>query len=272
MVVVDAETQEAVPSPRIYLELQRDGATQDKGPLKMQFAAGEDGSLALPPLAPGPLVVAASAEGYLRSPPMAFDVIQLGKQHEIRILLEKGVDPKILGFLRPDGEPAAGLEIRAQGGLDDSLPSFEGFTNASGEIEIPAQIDGLYLLWRDPSGRLASGYQSYLAENAGDNEKIVLSFRAPLVLRVTDRSGLPAANVALLVWGPTGELLEGETLQFLYEAKTTDAHGFFRVRGATAQTFTVLAYDRASKHSSFDPLASQITWPWPAIVPLEKVD
>ncbi len=127
------------------------------------------------------MVLSASAAGYLRSPPQAYDVAELGREHEIRILLEKGTDLKTISFIRLDGYPAANIEVRAQAGLDDSTPTFEGWTNARGQVEIPAQADGLFLLWRDSGGHLASGFAMYGTEDAKWTHPVQLGQGAKLV-------------------------------------------------------------------------------------------
>lgn len=274
VVVVDAESQEAVPSPTIYAELiGADRPAGGEAPLgetmKMQFAAGSEGVLELPPLAARQVVLSASAEGYLRSPPQVYDVPQLGQQHELRVLLEKSRQPRRLAFSGPDGLPAAGLEVRAQDGLQGSAPAFEGFTDAQGELAVPEQVDGLFLLWRDPSGRLASGFTVLRADDPRLESPLALGAGNLLVARVIDRGGAAVDAAPFLMWSG-GERIEGETLEFLYGAQRSDAFGYFRARGLAGAPLALLAHGPGRKFTELD--GTPIAWPWPAIVQLEKVE
>ena len=265
--VLDAESQEPVPMPDIQVEVQ--GETR---PVTIRFVAGEDGRLELPPLPSGVLTISASAEGYLRSPPQAYDVAHLGREHELRILLEKGIEPKPLAFRRPDGQPATGIEVRAQYALDDSLPAFEAFTDERGEIEVPAQVDAMTLLWRDPGGRLASGFITYLSENPRLTEPVELTAASQLVARIVDRGGQPAAEAPLLLWAQSGELIEGKSLEFLHGSAASDAAGYFRARGLPPAPLLLVAHRAGRKHGDLEPLASRISWPWPQVLQLEIVE
>jgi hypothetical protein len=265
--VLDAESQEPVPLPTVSIEVQG-----EQRPVKIQFVAGEDGTLELPPLPAGVLTISASAEGYLRSPPQGYDVSHLGRQHELRILLEKGIEPRPLSFRRPDGQPASGIEVRAQYALDDAPPAFEAFTDARGEVQMPAQTDGMFLLWRDPAGRLASGFVLYASEDPRMADPIELSAAAQLVARIVERSGATAAETPLLLFTPTGERLEGQVLQFLHGGAASDAAGFFRARGLPPAPLLLLAYRAGRKHGDLDPLASRISWPWPQLLQLEVAE
>lgn len=266
VVVADGQSGDAIPQPHIYLEVPGENRPQ-----KIAFTAGDDGTLALPPLPPGQVSLAASAEGYLRSPPQSYEVAQLGREHEIRILLEKASEPKTIRFQRNDGQPAPNIEVRAQPGLDDSLPSFEGWTNARGEVEIPAQADALYLLWRDPGGQLASGFAMYQTEDPRWSNPVTLAPAARLVARVVDRSGAPLADAALMMW-ENGERVEGEALVFLHGTRASDPAGYLRAKGLPPAQLGLLAYGSGRKYIELESLATQIAWPWPAVIQLERAE
>lgn len=269
--VVDAESQEPVPSPFIYLEVLGAPSPIEGKPMRMSFVAGEEGVLELPPLAGAQILLSASAPGYLHSPPQIHDVPQLGQQHELRILLEKSAEPRTLTFTGPDGLPAAGLEVRAQDGLHTSAPIFEGYTDTRGELEVPVQAEGLFLLWRDPSGRLASGFTLFQTAEPRLAAPIAVGPGALLVARVSDRAGAVAAGAPFMIWAG-GELIEGETLEFLYGASSSDPFGYFRARGMAAAPAVLLAHGLGRKYTELEALATRIAWPWPAIVEVEKVE
>lgn len=266
--VVDMESQEPLAGAMVAVEHQDPSGK----PLRVSLLTDEEGSVALPPMDPGQVVLSANAEGYFRSAPSAFAIGQLGREHEIRIQLEKVSEFRTRVFVRPDGQPAAGLEVRVQASLDDATLSFESFTNDRGEVQIPSQADGEYVLWRDHSGRLASGFSPFLSDEGDHAAPISVPAAVSLVVRVIDRGGAPLAATPLLLWLAGIERVAGESLQFLFGAQVSDADGYLRLHGLTPGQLNLLAYDPQRKYFELEPLASTLTWPWPTVVQLERAN
>jgi len=225
-----------------------------------------EGHASLQPMREGEMVIRAQAEGYLDAAPVRRTVDSIEAADRFEIALEPAGDTRRVIVHAPDGRAAAGASVWAVRSTEGYQPPlWRGTADADGSLAIPRALREALFLIHFPG---AAGSVRRL----GDGDEIVWNL-SPAAPPVTIDTKIQA-RLALWI---DGVRVSGAPLHFLTGSmEATDARGLWSGESLPPQPFRMLAWQNLSASQiasgAYDAVATNISYPWPALVEVRPVD
>lgn len=286
--VVNAVTGEGIADAFVdvrneYFQSDSETAGDARDPLRRQRMIGRShrtnskGSVRLPPPRPGRLEISASAAGYRRlEEPLTFQIEDPPQDLSVEVPLVPVDDTVELHLTLPNGEAAVNAEV-----VLTSLPSlraidYSGRADSAGVVRLPRSRGPALVLLRHPEA--ASGILEW--RESSDIERVEWTFsptaEAPFLVQVVEPGGqAPVGGAGISLW--IGQWrLSGWKLSWLLDTRpNTSPAGLWRANRLPGSALRILAsvppLQEDAEVLGFESLATEVSFPWPAVVRIEAV-
>jgi hypothetical protein len=234
----------------------------------LQFKTSTASLTELPPVRPGSVDVTVRADGYEDAAPVTLTIDESMTDQVVDVPMKRSGDTVSLKLLLPDGSPAAGAEVAAASKA--MTITWRGAADLQGIVRVPKTLGGDYLLLRHHEG--ASGIATFPASYDALPPMSFLPPGPPLTIRFVDsNSATIGPDSARVVAWRGGSRLDGEVLAFLtWSSAVTAIDGTWVARNLQQLPIRVLGARRAGWRDldggHLDALATEIPFPWPAVV------
>ena len=230
----------------------------------------ESGDTLLPPMKPGHVSIAATADGYLPSEKQQVEVAEDSPARDVEIAMRPrtgGVRVKING---PDGAPAIGADVRLIASPNDGVPQWSStYTDPDG-VMVPLTTDG-FLLARM---RGAASAIVPMSKDQDVRDVRLTQEGEPLVVSVRARDGAPVRSARLALWFDSYRVTL-QALGFLtWSTGSVSPEGILIARGLPRSSTRAIAWQGGPDQiwtGAFDTIATAIPYPWHSVIPLTLV-
>ncbi len=199
----------------------------------------QGGYLELPPIRSGRLELRVRAAGY-EEKEESIKVADGEKGRKVRLELQPLQEGEAVQLLLADGQVASFAQAALfPNTTDSSAPWWQGSASVDGQLELPPERQGSFLLLRHPNaGALV------LETGTGEGKSLTLPPRAKDILfEIRERGGNPAPTTAISF--RFGQIdVAGRALSWLLGAPlpASDRAGYFRAAGLPAQRLAIIAW------------------------------
>jgi len=224
----------------------------------------ETGSMSLPPLRAGRLLLTVTAKGYSEGR-LEETVLQGDSgRHQLTISLRDLGPSRRLRLLSASGEPLAGAEIWAFADDGFSTPIWQATTGGDGLVDVTDHVQNAILLIRH--SRTASIARQWVAGTDDPVEWRLESPAPPLRASITRPGGDHARSARIAIW-LDGVRLSGAPLAFsTWSSPAADMQGQWLARNLPRKSTRVLAIPLSSSFGiethALDSMATTIPFPW----------
>lgn len=273
IVVRVADTTTGAPIKDALVMVKNVSGTEGENSQVESRHTGDDGSATLPPLKPGHASIRASAEKYRTSAPIELDVDNTLRNENLDIALSRFDRVRRLQIVDAAGAPAIDAELLLIASETDERPLWQGVYGDPAGIDVPALASRGLLLVRH------RGSASAVVTLTPDLDLPALHLEneaPPLVVRARTNSGDTAPSARLGVWFGSHRMTT-LALGFLTWSQPAIAskEGIWIGRGLPPAQTRVVAWRRAlmaAISGAFDGMATDVRYPWPAVVDVISAD